>query len=92
LFDSLAAGVPVVQVTQGWIKELLEEEECGITVPPDDPSALAAAVERLRADPALSLRLGRNAQHVARTRFDRVVLAREMAAVLERASTRERRA
>src|SRR5206468_3913719 len=32
LFDSLAAGVPVIQTTRGWIKDFLEEGGCGLTV------------------------------------------------------------
>jgi glycosyltransferase involved in cell wall biosynthesis len=37
MFDSLAAGVPVIQNSQGWIRDLLAREDCGITVPPDSP-------------------------------------------------------
>jgi colanic acid/amylovoran biosynthesis glycosyltransferase len=36
--------------------------ETGLLVPPDDPRALAAALERLACDDALRLRLGRQAR------------------------------
>ncbi len=35
LFESLAAGVPVVITTQGWMREFVEEEKVGIYVNPD---------------------------------------------------------
>ena len=39
-------------------------------MPPEDPAALAAALERLMRDPALRQRLGAAAEHKVRTRFD----------------------
>ena len=34
MFDAFAAGVPIIQSTQGWIKELVKNENCGISVDP----------------------------------------------------------
>ena len=51
LFDSFAAGTPMIQNTEGWIKDLIERENCGVNVPPDDAGALAEAVLRLARDP-----------------------------------------
>src|SRR5690606_22471742 len=53
LFDTFAVGVPVVQTTTGWIKDLLDEECCGLTVAPGDPEAMAEAILRLVDDDAL---------------------------------------
>lgn len=36
LFESLAAGIPVIQTTQGWIKDLLDEEQVGFTIKAGD--------------------------------------------------------
>jgi glycosyltransferase involved in cell wall biosynthesis len=82
LFDGLAAGLPVVQTTQGWIRELLALEDCGLTVRGDDPAGLADAVARLAQDPDLRARMGANARRVARERFDRGLLAEQMLAGL----------
>ncbi len=78
LFDALAAGLPVIQTTQGWIKDLLEAEGCGLTVPGDDPDAMADAIVRIADDPALRDEMGVNARHVAVERFDRDLLAEKM--------------
>jgi glycosyltransferase involved in cell wall biosynthesis len=82
MFDAFAAGVPVVQATQGWIKELLEREQCGLTVPRRDPAAMARAVERLIDDDDLHRKLSQNARRVANTLFDSARLADEMEAVI----------
>lgn len=83
LFDGLAAGLPVVQTTQGWIKDLLAQEDCGLTVRGDDPAGLADAITLLAGDSDLRARMGANARRVARERFDRGLLAGEMLAGLQ---------
>jgi len=86
LFDALAAGVPLVQDTQGWMKELLEQEQCGITVPRGDTRAMAEAVLRLARDEALRRRMGDNARRLGRERFERGLLAAKMREILHRAA------
>jgi glycosyltransferase involved in cell wall biosynthesis len=44
--------------------------QTGLLVPPDDPPALAAALERLLRDRRLSSRLGTAGRHHIATRFD----------------------
>jgi glycosyltransferase involved in cell wall biosynthesis len=89
LFDAMAAGVPVVQTTQGWIKELFEREQCGVTVPQNDPAAFAGAVLKVINDHELRSRLAGNGMRVAREKFDREILSSRMhAAVLEAAGRR----
>lgn len=88
LFDALAAGVPLVQDTQGWMKELLEREQCGITVPRGDTRAMAEAVVRLANDEALRRRLAENARRLGMERFERGLLAAKMREILHRAAER----
>src|SRR5690606_737809 len=52
-FESLAAGVPVVQNTQGWMKDFLEEYEIGFTLDPNDPKQLADKLIELDSESAL---------------------------------------
>lgn len=82
LFDAFAAGVPVIQTTQGWIRRLLAASDCGLTVPAEDPEALADAVVRLVDDAGLRDRLAVNAARVARAQFARDDLAERMHDVL----------
>ena len=65
LFDALAAGLPVIQTTQGWIRSLLADHDCGITVDPRQPAALAEAMVGLADDRARRDRMVGNARRVA---------------------------
>jgi len=47
--EALASGLPVVSTTVGGIPELVDDES-GRLVPPDDPSALADAVQHMLED------------------------------------------
>jgi glycosyltransferase involved in cell wall biosynthesis len=82
VFDALATGTPVIQATQGWIKELLEKGDCGITVPPNNAEAMADAVLKLARGNGLRSRLAANAQRQAREQFDRGLLAERMRKVM----------
>lgn len=56
--EAMSAGVPVVASGMGALDEVVLDEETGIVVPPGDSAALAAAMDRLLADPALRARMG----------------------------------
>jgi glycosyltransferase involved in cell wall biosynthesis len=62
VYEYMAAGLPVVGSAIGQLAQLIEPEVNGLLCPPGDPTALAAALERLHDDPALGLRLGRTAR------------------------------
>lgn len=57
LLDALALRRPAVGSAVGGIPEVLVHEVTGLTVPPSDPPALAAAVLRVLEDRALAARL-----------------------------------
>jgi len=67
--EAMAFGRPVVAATGGALLELVADGETGLLVPPRDPAALRAAVERLLAEPELRERLGAAARARARERF-----------------------
>jgi glycosyltransferase involved in cell wall biosynthesis len=73
ILEAMAAGLPVVASAVGGVPELVENEVTGLLVPPGDPAALAAALDRLLADPDLRRRLGANGRERAKTRFDLTV-------------------
>jgi glycosyltransferase involved in cell wall biosynthesis len=58
VLEAMAAGLPVVATRVGGVPELVVEGETGLLVPPSDPAALAAALQRLLDEPELRARLG----------------------------------
>src|SRR5690606_10515064 len=65
MFDSFAAGVPIIQSTKGWIKELVDRSQCGINVEPDKPEQFADAIEIIATDKVYRDRLSANARRLA---------------------------
>jgi len=82
LFDALAAGIPVIQNTQGWMKELLQNENCGVTVPYNEPGQLADMVEMVLEHPETRAERSVNAKKVANKQFDRDFLSNKMHNIL----------
>lgn len=61
VLEAFASGLPVVSTGTGDIAAMLCQGEAGTLVPPQDPAAMAAAVERLLAEPEHALALTRHA-------------------------------
>lgn len=58
LVEAMCLGIPIVATEcPGGPREILGEGSAGLLVPPEDPAALAEAIERAAADPALRKRL-----------------------------------
>jgi glycosyltransferase involved in cell wall biosynthesis len=57
--EAAACGTPAVASDSPGLRDSVRHEETGLLVPPDDPAALARALQRLARDPALVARLGR---------------------------------
>ena len=86
LYDSLAVGTPVVVTNQGWTKALVERHGCGWYVPAGDAGMLAERLLTLLAQPELLAAAGERGQRLARTEFDRQLLAVQMQRILEAAA------
>ena len=78
LLEATACGAPVVASRLSGIPEIIDHEEDGLLVQPDDPEALANAIDRLLADEALRQRLGVAARAKAERLFDVDRNAREL--------------
>jgi glycosyltransferase involved in cell wall biosynthesis len=88
LFDSLAAGKPVLINVPGWLGETVEQNQCGRSLDPHRPEALADAMQELADQPQLVRQMGQNARALAEQQFDRRILADRLERVLADAVTR----
>ena len=77
-------GRPVVATEVGGIPEVVKDGVNGLLVPPRDPDALAAALDRLLDDEALARRMGEAGRERARERFSVRVYVDKVEALYER--------
>ncbi|TNV65759.1 glycosyltransferase family 4 protein, partial [Corallococcus exiguus] len=67
--EALAHGTPVIASQVGGVGEWLTEGETGLGVPPNDPEALAEAIDRLMAAPGLRRTMEAHARRTYEERF-----------------------
>ena len=84
--EAMAYGRPVVASAVGGLVDAVEDGVTGLLVPPRDPPALRAAIERLLADPELRRRLGEAARERALERFSWAAATRAALAAYEAGS------
>jgi glycosyltransferase involved in cell wall biosynthesis len=65
VLEAMLCGLCIVSTNVGGIPALLEDGYDALLVPPNDPQAMARAVRRIVAEPALAERLSRNARRKA---------------------------
>ncbi len=86
--EAMAHGRPVVATRTGGLVDAVEDGVTGLLVPPGDPVALRAAIERLLGDSALRSELGANARSRAEEAYSWALAAGSLlsayAAVLRR--------
>jgi glycosyltransferase involved in cell wall biosynthesis len=85
-FDYISAGLPVLNNYPGWLAELIQKHQCGYAVEPDNPrsfvDALVHAADHREELPAMGLR----ARELARSDYDRNLLAARFVEWLEGAA------
>jgi glycosyltransferase involved in cell wall biosynthesis len=67
--EAMAHGTPVIASPLGGIEEWLSHGRTGLCVPPNEPAALAAAIDRVLGDPGLRSQMGLNALRAFEERF-----------------------
>ena len=79
--EAMACGTAVVASAVGGIPEVVSDGETGLLVLPDDPGALAGALNALIADPARATALGRAGRERAVAEFGWQAVAEQTAAL-----------
>ncbi|WP_137157800.1 glycosyltransferase [Rhizobium sp. FKL33] len=85
LVEASSQGLVCVSTAISGVPELLTDGENGFVTPPEDPDALAKALEQAIRNPALRHRLGAEAEHKVRSRFDFHTSITQLSALFESA-------
>lgn len=83
LFDSMAAGRPVLLSVDGEARSILEEAKAGLYYPAESSEGLADAVGSLLAQPESLAVMGNNGRAFVGERFTRATEARKMVRLAE---------
>jgi len=90
MFEAMASARPVILCARGEAARLVEEQRCGIAVPPEDPGALARAICELQRDRDQAIRLGAAGRHFVDSRLGATYSANEWTDKLTEALARHR--
>jgi len=82
-FDYVSSGLPVLNNYPGWLADMIQEHQCGIAVPPDDPLAFAKALIHLADNPGLRKTYAENSRQLAEKCFSRQCLGDKFVKFLE---------
>lgn len=74
-FESLAAGVPVIQTTKGWIKDYIEINNVGFNLEGSDSESLSELLIKLKNNPKILDNMKQNSRKCAVRDFDQIALS-----------------
>ena len=84
LFESMAASIPVIQTTNGWIKKMLQESQSGFTVSPTKEDELFDKLIFLADNEIEAKEIGKRGFKFARLNFDKNMLSERMIKAIEK--------
>lgn len=87
--EGLLAARPVIASCVQGLTEIIRHEQNGLLVAPADPADLAAAMERLLADPQFAARLAREGRRDAEIRFSPLRYQSDIVAEITAAALRQ---
>lgn len=89
--EALACGRPVVGGDASSLPEVIRRDETGLLVPPDDPAALAGALDALLRAPERAAAMGRAGHRDMEARYDRTAVLDRLETLLRPAAAAPRK-
>lgn len=77
-FESLGAGIPIIQNTNGWMRDFLLENNVGVTIDPNDHGSLVDEIVRLSKISSEESNIMRQRCLEVAKQFDKNLLAEKM--------------
>jgi glycosyltransferase involved in cell wall biosynthesis len=87
LFDSLSAGKPIIVNSAGWTKDLVEKNQCGYYVNPNNPEELVDKILFLQSNINTVKNMGLNSLKLAHEEFDKSILCKKFVKLIENINT-----
>lgn len=84
VFDYMAAGRPVILAIDGVIRQVIDQAQAGLPVPPGNAQALASAIRKLYENRSLGRMMGANGRRFVEKHFDRAIHAQKVVQIMER--------
>ncbi len=70
MFEYMSAGIPVIGSHFPLWKQIIEANSCGLCVDPQDPKAIAGAIDYLLKHPGAAEEMGRNGQKAVHEKYN----------------------
>lgn len=77
IFDAFALGIPIIQMSKGWVAQLVTDTKCGINVPFNQPEALAKAIVQLVDHSEVQQFMCTASAELGKTTFNRLILGNQ---------------
>ena len=74
MFDSFAAGVPIIQNTKGWISDIINDYKLGFNVESNNPESMMMAINDSIQNADLLFSYGQNVKKIASEKYNRNTL------------------
>lgn len=78
-FDSLSAGKPIIVNFKGWLKDIVEDHECGAYVDPMNPINFAKLLKDWSQNRSVLKAMGVNSRRLAEEKYDKSILCKHFA-------------
>jgi len=84
LFESMAAGVPVITSNFPEWREIIEGNKCGLCVDPLNPSEIAKAIDYILTHPEEAQQMGKNGRRAVQERYNWSIEEKKLLALYEK--------
>ena len=74
MFDSFAAGVPIIQNTKGWISDIINDYKLGFNVESNNPESMMMAINDSIQNADLLFSYAQNVKNIASEKYNRNTL------------------
>ena len=82
-FDYISLGLPIINNYPGWLADMINKNNCGIVVKPNQTNDFMEALILLKKEKSLRDKMGRNSLILAKNKFDRKNLSLQFVKFLE---------